>query len=360
MGHLVTDRSDGLRASVVVRRGDLHLTLSLDAPAGATTVVLGPNGAGKSTLLLAIAGLLPLAAGTVSLGGRVLEDPARDVAVPTARRRLGVVFQGGLLFDHLDVTENVAFGLRATGASRNEARAVAATWLDRLGAGDLAHRRPGELSGGQAQRVALARALATEPAGLLLDEPFSALDVSGRAQLRRVLTDVLAAFAGPRVLVTHDPAEAFLLGDVVHVIEDGGTTQVGTVDEIRLRPATPYVADLVGTNLLRGEADDGLVVTAGRVFRIADRELTGPVVLTIPPRAISLHHEPPTGSPRNVWPTTVDRVERSGDRVRVLLGAPAPLAVEITPAATDALGLRPGTAVHASLKATEIGVSPDA
>ena len=207
--------------------------------------------------------------------------------------------------------------------------------------------------------MALARALATEPRCLLLDEPFSALDVSGRAQLRRVLTDVLGSFSGPRLLVTHDPTEAFLLGDRIHVIEDGRTTQVGTPEEIRLRPATAYVADLVGSNLIAGTASDGVVATASHVFNIADHGIAGPVLLTVPPRAVALHRTPPDGSPRNVWATTVERVEHTGDRVRVLLGAPAPIAVEITPGAATALDLAPGVAVHAALKATEIRVTPD-
>ncbi len=349
----------GLHADVVVHRGDLRLDLTLDAPAGATTVVLGPNGAGKSTLLQALAGLLPLERGRVALGEVVLDEPERGIRVPTADRGLGVVFQGGLLFDHLTVTENVAFGPRARGRSRADAAAIAATWLERLGATGLADRRPAELSGGQAQRVALARALATDPACLLLDEPFSALDVSGRARLRHVLGDVLEDVAGPRVLVTHDPTEAFLLGDVVHVVEDGRTSQVGPVEEVRLRPATPYVADLVGTNLLRGEADDGTVTTAGHRFTVADRGAHGPVLLAVPPRAIALHAHPPGGSPRNVWPTVVQRVERTGDRVRVLLDDPVPVTAEVTPEAAAALGLQPGTAVHAAVKATEIRVTAD-
>ena len=337
----------GLRADVTLRRGDLDLAVDLTAPAGATTVVLGPNGAGKSSLLLAVAGVLPLAAGRVTLADEVLTDVATDVHVPAAQRHLGVVFQGGLLFDHLTVRENVAFGPRATGAGRVAAAATATEWLGRLDAAHLAERRPDELSGGQAQRVALARALATAPRGLLLDEPFSALDVSGRAQLRRVLTDVLAAFDGPRVLVTHDPTEAFLLGDTVHVVEGGRTTQVGSPDEVRLRPATPYVADVVGTNLVRGEASGGRVATADHVFHVADVDAAGPVLLTIPPRAVALHRSAPSGSPRNVWRTTVERVEHTGTRVRVLLGAPVPLAVAITPAAAAALELGPGSAVHA-------------
>lgn len=346
-----------LRAAVQLRRAGFHLDVELEAAAGRTTVLLGPNGAGKSTLLHVIAGVATPTTGRVSLGDEVLHDATGSV--PAADRGLGVVFQGGLLFDHLTVLENVAFGPRATGTDRGTAHEVARTWLARLDAGHLVDRTPSQLSGGQAQRVALARALATEPRCLVLDEPFSALDVSGRAQLRRVLSDVLGTFPGPRLVVTHDPTEAFLLGDRIHVIEDGATTQVGTPEEIRLRPATTYVADLVGTNLLAGTARDGVVQTDGHDFHIADHGIAGSVLLTVPPRAVALHRTPPDGSPRNVWATTVERIEHAGDRVRVLLGAPAPIAVEITPGAATALDLVPGVTVHAALKATEIRVVPD-
>lgn len=346
-----------LRADVTLTRPEgFLLEVQLDAPAGATTVVLGPNGAGKSTLLQAVAGLVPLDAGEVVLAGVCLERVATATFVPPAHRRLGVVFQDGLLFDHLTVRDNVAFGPRSQGQDRGSALAAADVWLERTGSRDLADRRPATLSGGQAQRVALARALATEPDALLLDEPFSALDVSARVDLRRLLADVLEGFAGPRVLVTHDPTEAFLLGDVLHVVEAGRTTQVGDADEVRLRPASPYVADLAGVNLVAGTAADGTVTTDQHAFRVADTTVTGDVLLTIPPSAIALHPSPPAGSPRNVWATSVERLEHRGDRVRVLLAAPQRLTAEITPDAARALDLAVGSAVHAALKATEIGV----
>jgi molybdate transport system ATP-binding protein len=321
--------------------------------------LLGPNGAGKSTVVAALAGLLPLDEGRIRLAGRVLEDPGEGVHVAPERRRVGVVFQDLLLFPHLDVVENVAFGLREQGRPRDEARRQAGAWLERMGLEGLGARRPAELSGGQAQRVALARALAPEPDLLLLDEPLSALDVGSRARIRRVLAAHLAEFPGPRVLITHDPGEAFQLADEIHVMEGGRVTQVGTAEDIRLRPRTPYAADLGGANLFTGTAADGLVRTeTGHALTIADPEIDGAVRVSIPPGAVSLHRERPEGSARNRWPTVLEKVEDDGVRVRVLTGAPLPLAVQVTHAACRELELAPGSEVWVSVKASEIGVEP--
>src|SRR5439155_23260539 len=149
--------------------------------------------------------------------------------VPPEHRPVGMVFQDYLLFPHLDVLDNVAFGARRRGARRSDARRVAAEWLDRLGLGDRIGARPAELSGGQAQRVALARALATDPALLLLDEPLAALDASARAEVRRDLRRHLASFPGVRVLITHDPLEAAALADRLVVLDAGRGVQSGTV-----------------------------------------------------------------------------------------------------------------------------------
>ncbi|MDX1510997.1 MAG: ATP-binding cassette domain-containing protein [Nitriliruptorales bacterium] len=350
----------GLEAHIVVRRDGWELDVTLEAPAGLTTALLGPNGAGKSTIIGAIAGLTMLDRGYVRLGSRVLADADADVHLPAAARNVGVVFQDGLLFEHLSVHENVAFGPRSRGAAKGAAARQADDWLARLSIDHLRQRSVADLSGGEAQRVALARAMATGPELLLLDEPLGAIDVSGRAVLRRVIGDHLERFEGPRVLVTHDPTEAFLLADLVHVVEDGRVVQVGTPGELRLRPQTPYVADLVGINLLVGEAAGGVVDVRGHPVRVADVAASGPVLLTIHPHAIALYGERPTGSPRNTWETTVDRVEDLGDRVRVLLDAPLRLAAEVTPGSVETLDLRPGTPVWPAVKATEIRVTPDA
>lgn len=358
MGALV---SAGLRADLLVRRSEsFTLDLDLDIPPGRTVALLGPNGAGKSTAVAALAGLLPMGSGRIELAGRVLEDPSEGIFAPAEVRRIGVVFQDALLFPHLSVLENVAFGPRSRGVSREESTRRASHWLDRVGLAGFGPRRPAELSGGQAQRVALVRALATDPDLLLLDEPLSALDVSGRAELRRVLAEHLGEFPGPRLLITHDPAEAFQLADEIHVIEAGRVTQSGNVEAIRMRPRTPYVADLAGSNLLVGEAEGGTVLVGDLELHVAAPELSGPVRLSIRPSAVSVHRDAPGGSPRNRWPTVIERLEdHHGSRIRLLTGPPAPLMVEITPEACRELDLAPGVDVWLSVKATDIGVEPD-
>ncbi len=348
----------GLDAHIVVAPGNgFRLDIPLTIRRGHTVALLGPNGAGKSTAVRALSGLRPLDGGRIELHGRVLDDPAGRVFVPPADRHIGVVFQDYVLFPHLTVVDNVAFGLRSVGTSAADAADRAHAWLERLDIADLTKRRPGDLSGGQAQRVALARALITEPALLLLDEPLAALDVTTRAELRRTLADHLDAFAGPRLLITHDPTEAYLLADEIHVIEEGTITQAGTAEDIRLRPRTRYAADLAGSNLITGTAAGGIVETVGHRLRVGDTMIEGPVLATIHPRAISLHRQEPEGSPRNTWPTTVAHLEHYGDRVRIQTGAPLALTAEVTPNAVDALDLHEQSDVWVSIKATEIDVA---
>ena len=339
-----------------VRRDGFDLELRLSAPEGHTVALLGPNGAGKSTAVAAVAGLLPVTSGRISFGGEVWDDPAAGVFVPAEERGVGVVFQDGLLFPRMSVAENVAFGLQSRGLPRREALERAEEWLERLGLAGLGERMPSELSGGQRQRVALARALVVEPKVLLLDEPLSALDVTTRAEMQGVLASHLELFAGPRILITHDPTEAFLFADTIHVIEEGRLTQSGTADDIRLRPQTRYAADLAGVNVLRGVASDGVTLVGGTELHLAEPEVEGEVLLTIQPAAISVHLSAPEGSPRNVWRTRVERLERLGGRVRLRLGDPVPLTAEVTEAARSELGLQAGAVVWVSVKATEIGV----
>jgi molybdate transport system ATP-binding protein len=278
------------------------------------------------------------------------------VHVPAERRRAGLVFQDHVLFPHLTVIENVAFGLRA----RKQPRAtdVARRWIDEAGLGDRAEALPRELSGGQAQRVALIRALATGPKLLLLDEPLSSLDVSIRAEVRRELTRQLASFNGVRLLVTHDPLEAIALADRLVVLEHGSVVQSGTPGEVTSRPRSRFAADLAGVNLLRGQAHGDHVVLAGDGSVAAPDAGEGDVFAVIHPRAVALYRNRPDGTPRNVWPGHVDGVDLYGERVRVRVSGPVPLVAEVTRAAVDELELTPGASVWMAVKATEVSVYP--
>jgi molybdate transport system ATP-binding protein len=352
---MVESDMSALDARIVVSRGEqFRLDLELAIPEGRTVALLGPNGAGKTTAVAAIAGLLPVDEGQIRLGEQVLDDPIADVFVPPEQRKLGLVFQDYLLFPHLTVLENVAFGLRSSGTGKVQAHHAARAWLAELEIGDLAEAKPADLSGGEAQRTAIARALITKPRLLLLDEPLAALDVTTRARLRRLLADHLDGFGGPRLLITHEPTEAFLLADEIHVLEQGRVTQTGTADDIRLRPRTPYIADLAGANLMTGRASHGTVTVDGFELHAADTSLQGPVLITIHPRAISVHRERPEGSPRNTFPTTVSRIEHYGDRIRLQTTGPLPLTAEVTPGAAEALALRHGASIWLSIKATEV------
>ncbi|WP_370247200.1 ABC transporter ATP-binding protein [Nocardioides sp.] len=213
--------------------------VDLSVASGELLAVIGPSGSGKSSLLRVAAGLTPLDA------GRIVQDGVDVTGVPIERRAVTMLFQHPLLFDHLDVLDNVAFPLRAAGHRRRAARERAALHLARVGLSALARRRPDRLSGGQQQRVALARALAAARPVLLLDEPFSALDRETREQMHDLLADLRREDAPTVVLVTHDLDEA-AGADRVAVLIDGVVVQVGTWQELRSRPATVGVARLLG------------------------------------------------------------------------------------------------------------------
>jgi molybdate transport system ATP-binding protein len=347
-----------LHAHIALGLGTFALDVDLAVQPGEVLAVLGPNGSGKTTMLRALAGLAPLDRGEIRLDDTVLDDPARRIFVPPEHRPVGLVFQQYLLFEHLDALDNVAFGLRARGVPRSDARRRARAWLDRVGLDGHARARPRELSGGQAQRVALARALAIEPRMLLLDEPLAALDARTRRQVRRDLRRHLDAFDGIRILVTHDPVDAYALADRVAVFDHGTIVQSGTLTEITAHPRSRYVAELIGTNLISGTlAEDGLVTADGvHVAVIAD--FTGPGFAVVRPQSITLSRHDADTSARNTFTGTVDDIDRLGDRVRVGIDAPLHLTAEITAGALDTLALRPGDRVHASIKATDIDTYP--
>lgn len=292
---------------------------------GEVLAVIGPNGAGKSTLLHALAGL-------VDVEGHALVDGTDLLRLPVRERRVGLVFQGQLLFPHLSALDNVAFGLRARGEKRAAAEAVSREWLERFGIADLADRRPRELSGGQAQRVAIARALATDPDVLLLDEPFTGLDVSVQMALRIELGRHLRDFPGIALLVTHDAIDALTLADRVLVLDEGRVAQVGPPAEVAAEPRTSHVARLVGLNLVTD----------------------GDELMAFTPDAVVVSLTEPEGSSRLHWHGRIGTLAPHGDAVRLLVHASSDLLADVTPAAANELGLVPGREVWLSAKATAV------
>ncbi|GGL07041.1 molybdate transport system ATP-binding protein [Curtobacterium luteum] len=334
----------GLEARIVVDPRSVDVALSVGADE--CVALIGPNGAGKSTVVDVLAGLVRPDGGSVVVDGRTLAGDGR--AVPTHRRRTGLVAQRPDLFPHRSVLANVAFGPRAAGASGREARGRAREALAAVGAVALADRAPGTLSGGQAQRVAIARALATDPAVLLLDEPTSALDVTARQEVRAALA---AASAGrPTLLVSHDPVEVAALADRVVVLEAGRVVEQGTPAEVLGRPRSAFAARFSGLVTVSGTATTGGVVTAegGELSAAAH---------TVPPGRAALAAYHPTaacltrdddGAGRRV-----DAVEPRDGLVRVRAGE---LVADVTLTRFAALGLAIGDTCRISVPADEVVV----
>jgi molybdate transport system ATP-binding protein len=345
-----------LRVEAAKRLRAFALDVALEVPAGECLALAGPSGAGKTSVLRVVAGLLRPETGRVSCGDEVWLDTARGIDLAPERRRCGYVFQEYALFAHLRAWQNVAYPLR--GVPRAERRRRAVELLDRFGVAHLADARPATLSGGERQRVAVARALARRPAALLLDEPLSALDTRSRAAGGRALAAVLADAGVPTLLVTHDFAEAALLGDRVGVIDQGRVVQTGTAAELAASPASAFVADFAGAVVLTGSArrvDGGLTEVTldggGTVFTTEPGE--GEVAVSVYPWEIALAppDAPQVGSAQNHLGVRVVSVTRVGGRVRAGLAAPQPLVAELSAASAGDLHLEPGVEVVATWKA---------
>ncbi|SDD48512.1 sulfate/molybdate ABC transporter ATP-binding protein [Nocardioides lianchengensis] len=338
-----------LHATVADRGYDV----ALDVADGETVALLGPNGAGKSTTLDLVAGLLRPDSGAVHLDDRELSGDRAWVAPHD--RRVALLAQEPLLFPHLSVLDNVAFGPRSAGARRAVSRETARHWLAEVGAGDLADRSPARLSGGQGQRVAVARALAADPRLLLLDEPMAALDVAVAPALRQTLRRVLADRSV--VVVTHDALDALLLADRVVVLEDGRVAEEGPAAEVLARPRSAFAARIAGLDMLRGRWDGGVRTADGSLVHGLvtgpEPEPGDPVVAVFRPAAVAVYREPPGGSPRNAFAVEVTDLEPLGDQVRVRAGD---LAADVTTYAAAELDLAPGTWVTFSVKASEVAV----
>ncbi|MFI8631399.1 ABC transporter ATP-binding protein [Microbacterium sp. NPDC077663] len=278
--------------------------VSLSLGEGRLLALLGPSGCGKSTLLRAVAGLLPLSSGRIVFGDR-------DVTRTAPRHRnVGLVFQDHLLFPHLTLLENVAYGLRSRRAPGAKARAL--EMLDLVG---LAHRKddhPSDLSGGQSQRVALARALAVDPAVLLLDEPFSALDVDLRAAMREEVRRIVTEAGATTIMVTHDREEAMDIADEVALLSDGRLVEHGTVRDLYESPENPYTASFFSrSNLLPAvaTASGQASVLGWRTPVRGSAAGVGPATVAVRPEAFAV------GAVASGIPAVLESVKWMGDRV---------------------------------------------
>ncbi len=234
--------------------------VGLSVAANEVVCLLGPSGCGKSTLLRIAAGLEPVQQGSVRVGEHVVADPATATWVPPERRNVGLVFQDSALFPHLNVFENVAFGINRMPKEQRRRRAMAL--LEQLHMGQFAESYPHQLSGGQQQRVALARALAPAPALMLLDEPFSSLDARLRDRIRDDTLHVLKSSGSGTLLVTHDPEEAMFMADRIALMRGGRIIQVGTPEDLYCRPVDPFVVTFFGeVNRLTGRVHGGRIST---------------------------------------------------------------------------------------------------
>jgi molybdate transport system ATP-binding protein len=363
-----------LRAFVASRRLDVEFSV----PAGEVVAVLGPNGAGKSTALHVIAGLVRPDHGVVRLGDRVLTDTAAGVNVATHDRRVGLLLQDPLLFPHMSVAANVAFGPHSRPrkfgmrrSARAGEKATALRWLREVDADRFADRKPRQLSGGQAQRVAIARALAAEPDVLLLDEPLTGLDVAAAAAIRAVLRTVVSRTGCAVVLITHDLLDVFTLADRVLVLESGKISEAGPVAEVLTAPRSHFGARIAGVNLVNGTIgpDGSLRGQSGARWHGIPAADFGPdlvdgqhAVAVFAPTAVAVYPDAPHGSPRNTVEQTVAELDTRGSSVLVRGGeqpdgAPG-LAAQVTVDAATDLRLAPGERVWFSVKAHEVTLYP--
>jgi len=365
---------------------NFHLAVKFVAEAGQTTVLLGESGAGKSTILRLLAGLLHPQQGHITLDGITYYDSTQHIAVPPQERPFGYVFQDYVLFPHLTIFENIAFGLRAQRLHSRIIKERVGQVLEQVNLIGLELRYPTQLSGGQQQRAALARALVLQPQLLLLDEPLAALDVQTRREVRQELRHILAQTDITTLMVTHQYLDALLFGDQILVVDHGRIIQQGGQRELREHPRSSYIAELVGVNFFHGhitgleanpiciiqvdsEDPHGLplqvIATLKELEQNAEPGATigAKAFVVVDPRSITLHQAPPESSARNMFRGTIMHILQQGNiagdqddhtRVSIILNSnTAPLTAEITAASAIRMQLHEGDVIYASFKATE-------
>jgi tungstate transport system ATP-binding protein len=323
--------------------------------------VIGPNGSGKTTFLLSLMSLLPRAAGRVLYRGRPVDSERAAIA---CRRRMAMVLQEPLLFD-ATVRDNVAAGLRIRGVHRKEIARRVARYLDKFKLADLAERSARKLSGGEARRVSLARALVVEPEVVLLDEPFTGLDLPTRRSITEDMERILREARAAAILVTHDQAEALRFSDRLAVMNAGVIVQSDAPRVVMNDPVNEFVASCVGMEtilegVVRRREGGGMALEVGgkEIHAVVDGAAGDAVYCCIRPENVLIEVTNParTSSARNVFPAMITSVTSIGPYLKVKLDCGFPLVAHVTTESYTALDLAPGKPVFASFKATAIHV----
>ncbi len=323
--------------------------VAFTAPAGAITSLLGPSGSGKTTVLRMIAGLEAPDSGSVHIEG------IECTHTPVQKRGVGFVFQGYALFEHLDVRNNIGFGLKIQKAANAVIEARVDELLLLVGLKDLGKRLPSQLSGGQRQRVAFARALATRPRVLLLDEPFGALDTRVRLELRDWLMELNAKTQVTTLLVTHDQDEALELSQQVIVMNEGRVAQAGAPNHIYDHPDSPFIASFIGNaNVLKGQVGSSGTAVGSMAVSTPSGAADGTAVNAyVRPSDVKL-----SKAEAGVSSARIENVLRVGGNVRVNLRLPSDekMTVNLRVAELEALGVREGDHVLVDIGAAKVFV----
>lgn len=342
-------------SKLTVKLGDFSLqNVNLDVESGEYFIVLGPTGSGKTVLLETIAGLHPVIVGTISVNGRDI------TSLQPERRGLGIVYQDHVLFPHLSVWENVAFGLKSTGCPKRDIRPKVEKVVRLVNIDHLLQRKPRGLSGGERQRVSLARALVIEPKVLLLDEPLSALDPEAREKMQRQLEDIHRRLNVTIIHVTHDFEEALSLGKRVAVFNKGQVVQVGTPDDIMRRPNSEFVAGFaLSRNLFRGEAvgsEDDVVVDIGGVRIKAQTALKGAVHVSIRPEDIFISRELVRSTAGDCFQGRITDVVGKGSVIYVVVDVPPQFTCLVSRQSFGELDLKTGMDVYITIRTSAVHV----
>jgi molybdopterin-binding protein len=350
----------------VLRIESLSITLgefsvrdvSLEIRCNEYFIILGPTGAGKTVLLESIAGIHAPDSGRIFLGDREITSTEPRL------RNIGMVYQDYMLFPHLTVEDNIAFGLRQREIPPSEQRATVEEMSSLLEIRHLIKRYPGSLSGGEQQRVALARALVLKPEILLLDEPMSALDGRTRERMRRELSRIQRLTGTTIVQITHHFDDVFALADRIAIMRDGRIVQVGETSKVFLHPSNAFVAEFLGIgNIIRGNSSRSgdiarITTRSGPVFYAAS-SIVGEVVATLHAEDVILSQAPFASSARNCLSGTVTEVIPFGSTVRIILDVGFPLTALLTRESCCDLQIEPGCNIYATFKASAVHVIPD-